>query len=76
MPIAWLAAMTRSHDLGASRPSTCASADRVFGPMEERVRERASARFTCASDDGAAPAGTADARTAPAAAATTEGSAR
>jgi hypothetical protein len=48
-------------------------ADREFGPMEERVRERATARFT--RDDDARPA-TAEAPPAPAATATTERSAR
>jgi uncharacterized membrane protein (DUF485 family) len=42
-------------------------ADREFGPLEERVRERAAARFV--RDDDAAPAATA-ARPAPAAATT------
>ena len=62
-----------AHDVGASRPSTCA-ADREFGPLEARVRERAGARFT--RDGRRRPGGTADARTAPAAATTNERSAR
>jgi uncharacterized membrane protein (DUF485 family) len=75
VPIAWLAAMSMVFMTWAVTAVYLRRADRVFGPMEERVRERATARFTRDGDDGAAPA-TADARTAPAAAATTEGSAR
>jgi hypothetical protein len=74
VPIAWLAAMSMVFMTWAVTAVYLRRADRVFGPMEERVRERATARFT-RDDDGAAPA-TADAGTAPAAAATTEGSTR
>jgi len=74
VPIAWLAAMSMVLMTWAVTAIYLRKADREFGPMEERVRERATARFT-REDDGAAPVG-ADARTAPAAAATTEGSTR
>jgi uncharacterized membrane protein (DUF485 family) len=74
VPIAWLAAMSMVLMTWVVTAIYLRKADREFGPMEERVRERATSRFT-REDDGAAPAG-AQARTAPAAAATTDGSAR
>jgi uncharacterized membrane protein (DUF485 family) len=74
VPIAWLAAMSMVLMTWAVTAIYLRKADREFGPMEERVRERATARFT-REDDGAAPAG-AEARTAPAAAVTTEAGAR
>jgi uncharacterized membrane protein (DUF485 family) len=73
VPIAWLAAMSMVLMTWVVTAVYLRKADREFGPMEERVRERATARFT--RDDDARPA-TAEAPPAPAATATTERSAR
>ena len=65
VPIAWLAAMSQVLMTWVLTSVYLRKADREFGPLEERVRERAAARF--ARDDDAAPAA---ARPAPAAATT------
>jgi len=67
LPIAWLAAMSQVLMTWVLTSVYLRKADREFGPLEERVRERAAARFV--RDDDAAPAATA-ARPAPAAATT------
>jgi len=67
VPIAWLAAMSQVLMTWVLTSVYLRKADREFGPLEERVRERAAARFV--RDDDAAPAATA-ARPAPAAATT------
>ena len=66
VPIAWLAAMSQVLMTWVLTSLYLRKADREFGPLEERVRERADARFV--RDDDAAPA--AAARPAPAAATT------
>ena len=62
VPIAWLAAMSQVVMTWILTAVYLRNADREFGPLEERVRERAGARFTREADadgDGpAAPAGT------------------
>jgi len=62
VPIAWLAAMSQVVMTWILTAVYLRKADREFGPLEERVRERAGARFTREADadgDGpAAPAGT------------------
>ena len=65
VPIAWLAAMSQVLMTWVLTSVYLRKADREFGPLEERVRERAAARFV--RDDDAAPAA---ARPAPAAATT------
>jgi len=67
VPIAWLAAMSQVLMTWVLTSLYLRKADREFGPLEERVRERAGARFV--RGDGGAPAGTA-APPAPAAATT------
>jgi uncharacterized membrane protein (DUF485 family) len=67
VPIAWLAAMSQVLMTWVLTSLYLRKADREFGPLEARVRERAGARFV--REDGAVPAGTA-ARPAPAAATT------
>jgi uncharacterized membrane protein (DUF485 family) len=52
VPIAWLAAMTQVLVTWAVTWTYLRKADREFGPLEERVRERAGARFM-RDDDGA-----------------------
>jgi uncharacterized membrane protein (DUF485 family) len=66
VPIAWLAAMSQVLVAWAVTWTYLRKADREFAPLEERVRERAGARFT-REDDGAGE---------PAVAAPTERSAR
>ena len=65
VPIAWLAAMSQVLMTWVLTSVYLRKADREFCPLEERVRERAAARFV--RDDDAAPAA---ARPAPAAATT------
>jgi uncharacterized membrane protein (DUF485 family) len=67
VPIAWLAAMSQVLMTWVLTFVYLRKADREFGPLEDRVRERVGARFT--RDDGAHPAGE-GARIAPAAATT------
>jgi uncharacterized membrane protein (DUF485 family) len=73
VPIAWLAAMSQVLMTWVLTSVYLRKADREFGPLEERVRERAGARFV--REDGAAAAGTA-ASPAPAAATTNGRAAR
>jgi uncharacterized membrane protein (DUF485 family) len=67
VPIAWLAAMTQVLITWAVTWAYLRKADREFAPLEQRVIDRAGARFTRGGD--AAPA-------APARTAATEGSVR
>jgi uncharacterized membrane protein (DUF485 family) len=76
VPIAWLAAMSQVLVTWAVTRTYLHKADREFAPLEERVRERAGARFTREDDSAAEPAPD-DARAdAPAIAAPTDRSAR
>jgi uncharacterized membrane protein (DUF485 family) len=72
VPVAWLAAMSQVLVTWAVTWTYLRKADREFAPLEERVRERAGARFT--RDDDAATAAAPEA--APAMAAPTERSTR
>jgi uncharacterized membrane protein (DUF485 family) len=75
VPIAWLAAMSQVLVAWAVTWTYLRKADREFAPLEERVRERAGARFT-REDDAAAPAFDAARADASAAATSTDRSAR
>jgi uncharacterized membrane protein (DUF485 family) len=75
VPIAWLAAMSQVLVTWAVTWTYLRKADREFGPLEERVRERAGARFM-RDDDGAAETAPDGMRDAAPAAAPTERSAR
>src|SRR3954469_2122701 len=62
VPVAWLAAMTQVLVTWAVTWTYLRKADREFAPLEQRVAERAGARFTREDDDGAeAPTTTDDA---------------
>jgi uncharacterized membrane protein (DUF485 family) len=62
VPIAWLAAMSQVLMAWAVTWTYLRKADREFAPLEQRVAERAGARFTREEDGGAeAPTTTADA---------------
>jgi uncharacterized membrane protein (DUF485 family) len=52
VPIAWLAAMSQVLVTWAVTWTYLRKADREFAPLEERVRERAGARFTREDDGG------------------------
>jgi uncharacterized membrane protein (DUF485 family) len=51
VPIAWLAAMSQVLVTWAVTWTYLRKADREFAPLEERVRERAGARFTREDED-------------------------
>ncbi|MEA2383535.1 MAG: hypothetical protein QOH72_3506 [Solirubrobacteraceae bacterium] len=70
VPIAWLAAMSQVLVAWAVTWTYLRKADHEFAPLEERVRERAGARFTRDDDDDGAG------EPAPAVAGPTERSAR
>ena len=62
VPVAWLAAMSQVVMTWAVTWTYLRKADRVFGPLEQRVADRAGARFTHEEDAAAeAPTTTADA---------------
>jgi uncharacterized membrane protein (DUF485 family) len=62
VPVAWLAAMSQVLVTWAVTWTYLRKADREFAPLEQRVAERAGARFTREEDGGAeAPTTTADA---------------
>jgi uncharacterized membrane protein (DUF485 family) len=75
VPIAWLAAMTQVLVTWGVTWTYLRKADREFAPLEQRVAERAGARFT-REEDGTEPAADDTRADAPATAAPTEGSAR
>jgi uncharacterized membrane protein (DUF485 family) len=74
IPLAWPLAMSQVFLTWAVTWSYLRKADNEFVPLEERIAERAGARFT--RDDDAAPVAGRAERPAPAAAGTTERSAR
>ena len=76
VPIAWLAAMTQVLVTWGVTWTYLRKADREFAPLEQRVAERAGARFTREGDADATAASDAPAEAAPAATAPTERSAR
>jgi uncharacterized membrane protein (DUF485 family) len=65
MPMAWLVAMTQVLVTWAVTWTYLRKADGEFAPLEERVRERAGARFSRDDDGPAEPADAAPAATAP-----------
>jgi uncharacterized membrane protein (DUF485 family) len=75
VPVAWLAAMSQVLVTWAVTWTYLRKADREFAPLEERVRERAGARFT-REEDGREPAAGAARADAPAVSTATERSPR
>jgi uncharacterized membrane protein (DUF485 family) len=61
VPIAWFAAMSQVLLTWAVTWTYLRKADRVFAPLEQRVAERATARFTRDDEAAEAPTTTADA---------------
>ena len=76
VPIAWLAAMSQVLVTWAVTWTYLRKADREFAPLEERVRERAGARFTRDDDAAGEPAPDAMGDVVPADTTSTERSAR
>jgi uncharacterized membrane protein (DUF485 family) len=76
VPIAWLAAMSQVLVTWAVTWTYLRKADGEFAPLEERVRERAGARFTRDDDAAGEPAPDAMGDVATAATTSTERSAR
>jgi uncharacterized membrane protein (DUF485 family) len=56
VPVAWLAAMSQVLMTWAVTWTYLRKADREFAPLEQRVAERAGARFTRDDDDDGEPA--------------------
>ena len=75
VPLAWLLAMTQVLLTWVVTRAYLRKADREFAPLEQRIAERAQARFT-RGDDAAAQAGVRTGAPAPSAATTSERSAR
>ena len=76
VPLAWLLAMSQVFLTWAVTWAYLRKADREFAPLEERIADRATARFTRDDDDDGAAAGGAHAEAPTTVAATNERSAR